>query len=176
MSSLWFIYEVTFFEYAFRMTHFICFVNAFIPSNIWPFWCLRCLLFSVIVCLITAFYRSHWISPNPLLRVLLGLFCHLFTFNLYTYFTMLITMSRLSHVCEYMYSCYTLNISRLYMTRWCTQHGNFNDNTSIGFALKNDTPCLALLDELWGVLRGFHMQKWPRFIERAWHIVFIPVG
>ena len=75
----------------------------FIPPNVWPFWCLRCLLFNVIVCLITPFCRSHWISPNPLLRVLLGLFNHLFTFNLYTYFTMMINMSRLSHVCDYGY-------------------------------------------------------------------------
>ena len=68
---------------------FSCFVNALIPSNILPFWCLRCLLFNVIVCL--------------LLRVLLGLFCHLFTFNLYTYFTTMIDMSRLSHVYGYVY-------------------------------------------------------------------------
>ena len=71
----------------FEWHDFICFVNALIPSNVWPFWCLRCLLFNVIVCLINAFHRSHWISPNPLLLVLLGSFCHLFTFNLYTYFT-----------------------------------------------------------------------------------------
>ena len=56
------------------------------------------------------------------------------------------------------------------------EHGSFNDNTSVGFALKNDTPCLALLDELWGVFRELYMQKWPRYIEKAWYIVFIPVG
>ena len=38
-----------------------------------------------------------------MLRVLQGLFCHLFTFNLYTYFTTMINMSRLSHVYGYVY-------------------------------------------------------------------------
>ena len=49
----------------------------------------------------SAFYRSYWISPispNPLLRVLLGLIYHLFTFNLYMHFMTMINMSGLSRL------------------------------------------------------------------------------
>ena len=96
-----FIHEVTFLEYAFRMTRLYLFCECTHTFQHMIILMPKMFIFYVIVCLITAFYRFHWISPNPLLRVLLGLFCHLFTFNLYTYFTTMINMSRLSHVCDY---------------------------------------------------------------------------
>ena len=47
------------------------------------------------------------------------------------------------------------------------QHNNYNDKTSVGFALTNDTPSLALMGELCGVFHELYEEKWPQYIESA---------
>ena len=54
-----------------------------------------------------------------------------------------------------------LNISRSCMIWECTQHNNYNEKTSVGFSLTNDTPYLVRTNELWGVWRELNMlYKW----------------
>ena len=40
------------------------------------------------------------------------------------------------------------------------QHNNYNDKTSVRFALMNDTPYFALMGEIWGVFHELYGEKY----------------
>ena len=60
----------------------------------------------------------------------------------------------------------TLDISQLYMIRWCTKNNDYNYKTSVRFALMNDNPYLDLTGELWVVFRELYSEN-DRDISRA---------
>ena len=66
----------------------------------------------------------------------------------------------------------TLDISGSSITRYYSQ----NNMMQLGpdFAFRNDTPYLALTDELWGVfqVRELFKEIWPRYIESALYCAF----
>ena len=64
----------------------------------------------------------------------------------------------------------TLDISRSYMIRKCTQHSNYNDKTSITFALTNETPTPPLRARR---ATGVFGELWPRYIESALYSEYI---
>ena len=61
----------------------------------------------------------------------------------------------------------TLDLSQLYMIRWCTPYNKCYDGTSVKFALTKYSPYLALKGDLCDVFHQLYDEKWPRYIWSA---------